>query len=227
MWELTPTVTSSLQMLGLAFVLSAAIGAEREYQNKDAGLRTHLLVGLGAALFTVVSAYGFADLIGDRPADPGRIAAQIVTGVGFLGAGVIFTRTNVVHGLTTAATVWLVAAVGMACGAELPLLAIAVTLAYLFFVPLLGAASRRLPLARWQRVLRLRYRAGEGVLRTVLATATDMGFDTAVLSSEKSADGMVEVRARFTGKPALHDLVTALSDVDGVHGVASAGAEDR
>src|SRR5690554_4390594 len=114
-------------MLGLAFVLSAAIGAEREYHNKDAGLRTHLLVGLGSALFTVVSAHGFADLLGDRPADPGRIAAQIVTGVGFLGAGVIFTRTNVVHGLTTAATIWLVAAVGMACGAELPLLAIATT----------------------------------------------------------------------------------------------------
>lgn len=219
----------ALGMLGLAFVLSAAIGAEREYQHKDAGLRTHLLVGLGSALFTVVSAHGFADLVGDRPADPGRIAAQIVTGVGFLGAGVIFTRTNVVHGLTTAATIWLVAAVGMACGAQLPLLAIATTVAYLVVVPLLGLATRRLPLARWQQVLHLRYRDGEGVLRTILATASDMGFETAVLGTETSdADGgVVEMRARFTGKPPLPELITALSEIDGVQGVAAPDDDGR
>ena len=221
MWQMTPVTTSALQMLGLAFVLSAAIGAEREYRNKDAGLRTHLLVGLGSALFTVVSAYGFADLIGDRPADPGRIAAQIVTGVGFLGAGVIFTRTNVVHGLTTAATIWLVAAVGMACGAELPIVAIAVTLAYLLFVPLLGFLTRRLPLASGPRVLRLRYRDGEGVLRSILTTATDLGFEAAVLSSDMpdGPEGTVVVRARFHGKPAIEDLIAAISPLDGVEGV--------
>lgn len=218
MWQLSPAVVVSLQMLGVAFVLSVAIGAEREYRHKDAGLRTHLLVGLGAALFTVVSAYGFGELTGDRPADPGRIAAQVVTGIGFLGAGVIFTRSTVVHGLTTAATIWLVAAVGMACGAQLPIVAIAVTVAYLVFVPLLGVITRRLPLAGGPRVLRLSYRDGEGVLRQVLATATDMGFQTAVLSSDRSED-LVHVQARFTGKPRGEDLVAALSEIDGVRRV--------
>src|SRR5690625_6275797 len=142
-------------MLGLTFVRSAAIGAEREYHHKDAGLRTHILVGLGAGLFTVVSAYGFAELFGERPADPGRIAAQVVTGIGFLGAGVIFTRSNVVHGLTTAATIWLVAADGSACGAGLPLLATAVTAAYLLLIPLLAMLTARMPRAPAQSVLLL------------------------------------------------------------------------
>lgn len=218
MWELSPAVGVSLQMLAVAFVLSAAIGAEREYHHKDAGLRTHLLVGVGAALFTVVSAYGFGELTGDRPSDPGRIAAQVVSGIGFLGAGVIFTRSTVVHGLTTAATIWLVAAVGMACGAQLPIVAIAVTLAYLIFVPLLAVAARRLPLAQGPRVLRLSYQDGQGVLRRVLATATDMGFQTSVLSSDRTED-LVHVQARFTGKPRGQDLVAVLSEIDGVQRV--------
>src|SRR5690606_8637567 len=219
MWELTPQVVDSLQMLGLAFVLSTVIGAEREYHHKDAGLRTHILVGLGSALFTVISAYGFPELTGDRRSDPGRIAAQIVTGIGFLGAGVIFTRSHVVHGLTTAATIWLAAAVGMACGAELPLVAVAVTVSYLVLIPLLGALTDRMPKAPGTSVLVLRYDDGHGVLRSVLTTATDLGYRAAVLSSDVLDSGLVEVRARFSGKPEQHELVTALSALDGVQRV--------
>jgi len=221
-WELSPDLAASLQMLGLSFLLSTAIGAEREYHHKDAGLRTHILVGLGSALFTVVSAYGFAELVGDRPSDPGRIAAQIVTGIGFLGAGVIFTRSNVVHGLTTAATIWLVAAVGMACGAGLPLVATAVTVGYLVLIPLLAKLTGLMPKAPGDSVLVLRYRDGHGVLRSVLTTATDLGYRAAVLSSDVIDSGLVEVRARFTGKPDQHELVTALSTLDGVERVAPA-----
>nr|WP_324650490.1 MgtC/SapB family protein [Georgenia sp. H159] len=220
---MTPDIADSLQMLGLSFVLSAVIGAEREYHHKDAGLRTHILVGLGSALFTVVSAYGFAELIGDRPADPGRIAAQVVTGIGFLGAGVIFTRSNVVHGLTTAATIWLVAAVGMACGAQLPLVATAVTLGYLVLIPLLGTLTARMPKAHADSVLALRYRDGQGVLRSILSTATDLGFRAAVLDVTETAEHTVEVRARFTGKPDQHELITTLSALDGVERVAAVG----
>jgi putative Mg2+ transporter-C (MgtC) family protein len=100
--------------LGLAAVLGAAIGAEREFRERQAGLRTHLVVSVGSALFTIVSAYGFAEF---RDVDPTRIAAQIVTGIGFLGAGAIIRQGLSVRGLTTAATLWLVAAVGMAAGA--------------------------------------------------------------------------------------------------------------
>jgi putative Mg2+ transporter-C (MgtC) family protein len=104
-----------LLRLFVAAALGAAIGLEREWRERQAGLRTHLLVCVGSALFTLVSAYGFSDW-GAR-VDPTRIAAQIVTGIGFLGAGAIIRQGLSVRGLTTAATLWLVAAIGMAIGA--------------------------------------------------------------------------------------------------------------
>ena len=97
------------------------IGFERELRDREAGIRTHLLVSLGSALFTIVSAYGFHEFLTSGGnivrTDPSRIAAQIVTGIGFLGAGAIIRSGLSVRGLTTAATLWVVAAIGMACGA--------------------------------------------------------------------------------------------------------------
>src|SRR6202453_4995774 len=115
--------------LGLALVLSAAIGLEREVRQKNAGLRTHTLVGVGAALFMLISKYGFTDVLepGLVVLDPSRMAAQIVSGVGFLGAGLIFVRRDSVRGLTTAAGIWVTAAVGCAAGAGLLVLAAFVT----------------------------------------------------------------------------------------------------
>jgi hypothetical protein len=112
---LTPLTASS----GSAFLLSAAIGLERKIRHKSAGLRTYTVVGTSAALFLLISKYGFTDvLVNDRVVlDPSRVAAQIVTGIGFIGAGLIFVREDSVKSLTTAATVWLVTGVGMACGA--------------------------------------------------------------------------------------------------------------
>ncbi|HEY6068544.1 MAG TPA: MgtC/SapB family protein [Gaiellaceae bacterium] len=111
----------SLLRLSLAAVLGGMIGAERELRDREAGLRTHLLVSLGSALFTIVGAYGFHAFLNSGAsvvrADPTRIAAQIVTGIGFLGAGAIIRHGLSVRGLTTAATLWVVAAVGMAAGA--------------------------------------------------------------------------------------------------------------
>jgi putative Mg2+ transporter-C (MgtC) family protein len=111
----------NLLRLSLAAVLGGAIGFERELRDREAGLRTHLLVCLGSALFTIVSAYGFREFLtsGDQVirADPTRIAAQIVTGIGFLGAGAIIRQGLSVRGLTTAATLWVAAAIGIAAGA--------------------------------------------------------------------------------------------------------------
>jgi putative Mg2+ transporter-C (MgtC) family protein len=105
----------------LAGVLGGAIGAEREIREREAGLRTHMLVAVGAALFTIVSAYAWSDFTfsqrGGITFDPTRIAAQIVTGIGFLGAGAIIRQGLSVRGLTTAASLWVVAAIGMASGA--------------------------------------------------------------------------------------------------------------
>lgn len=98
--------------LFVALLLGGIIGIEREFRSKDAGFRTHFLVALGSALFCIVSQYGFgADL-----KDSSRVAAQVVSGIGFLGAGTIIFRKNMVHGLTTAAGLWVTAAIGLACG---------------------------------------------------------------------------------------------------------------
>jgi putative Mg2+ transporter-C (MgtC) family protein len=107
-----------LARLSVAAGLGAAVGIERELRDREAGIRTHLAVSLGSALFTVVSAYGFTEFVAPgSPVDPTRIAAQIVTGIGFLGAGAIIRQGLSVRGLTTAATLWVVAAIGMAVGA--------------------------------------------------------------------------------------------------------------
>jgi putative Mg2+ transporter-C (MgtC) family protein len=107
--------------LAIAGGLGAAVGVERELRDREAGIRTHLLVSLGSALFTIVSAYGFHEFLSSGAAviraDPARIAAQIVTGIGFLGAGAIIREGLSVRGLTTAGSLWVVAGIGMASGA--------------------------------------------------------------------------------------------------------------
>ena len=111
----------ALLRIVLAAALGGAIGFERELREREAGLRTHMLVAVGSALFTIVSAYGFHEFLSSGAsvvrADPSRIAAQIVTGIGFLGAGAIIRQGLSVRGLTTAATLWVVAAIGLAVGA--------------------------------------------------------------------------------------------------------------
>ena len=97
----------------VAACLGLLIGSERKNRNKSAGIRTHVIVALGAALIMVVSKYGFMDV---EKADAARVAAQVVSGIGFLGAGVIFVRNNLVNGLTTAAGIWATAGVGLALG---------------------------------------------------------------------------------------------------------------
>jgi putative Mg2+ transporter-C (MgtC) family protein len=106
----------ALVRIGVAAGLGGVVGLERELDEKAAGLRTHMLVAVGSALFTLVGAYGFTDFP-SRQVDPTRVAAQVVTGIGFLGAGLIFRQGFTIRGLTTAASLWLVAAIGMAAGA--------------------------------------------------------------------------------------------------------------
>jgi MgtC family len=126
--SIVPPDRQGLKQLGelaLAFVLSSLIGIEREWRQKSAGLRTHALVGTGAALFVIVRKYGFTDVLGPHVIlDPSRVAAQIVSGIGFIGGGLIFVHGDAVRGLTTAAIVWITAAIGMACGAGLAILAL-------------------------------------------------------------------------------------------------------
>ena len=119
--------------LALAGVLGGVIGAEREYRGKVAGTRTHLLVALGSALMLLVSQHGFG-----AQGDPGRVAAQIVSGIGFIGAGAIMVDRQSVHGLTTAAGIWVAAGIGMATAAGLYGLAIATTILALVGLEVFG-----------------------------------------------------------------------------------------
>ena len=115
----------------VAALLGGAIGLEREYRAKEAGFRTHFLVALGSALFMIVSAYGFEGALASENHrwDVSRVAAQVVSGIGFIGAGTIIVHKseNVVRGLTTAAGVWVTAAIGLACGGGMYVLSIAST----------------------------------------------------------------------------------------------------
>lgn len=113
----------------LAAVLGGIIGLEREYRAKEAGFRTHFLVGLGAAVFMVLSKYGYDDVVKTELVrlDPSRIAAQVVSGIGFIGAGCIIFQKHVVRGLTTAAGLWVTSAIGLACGSGMYVLATAST----------------------------------------------------------------------------------------------------
>lgn len=162
----------------VALALCGVIGLEREWRQKSAGMRTHTLVGVGAALMMVVSKYGFFDVVGPEVSlDPSRVAAQIVSGIGFIGGGVIFVRRDIVRGLTTAATVWLAAGVGMAAGASLRLIALAVTVIYFIVVFGFNRIVRALPRSRFAfSVLRVTYQDGRGLLRTIVQMCTEKGY---------------------------------------------------
>jgi putative Mg2+ transporter-C (MgtC) family protein len=222
--ELGPTLTQAAD-LGLAFVLCALIGLEREASNKSAGLRTHTLVGFGAALFTLVGAWGFSSSIAPGgTVDPTRIAAQVVSGIGFIGGGVIFVRRDAVKGLTTAATVWLTAAVGMACGAGLRGLALLATIGHFLIVFGLAALARRLPRPRWATSqLALVYLDGYGVLRHVLLACSERGFTVSDVATHRPDDEPrhVGVILQLRGTGSINDLVGTLAELEGMVSVAT------
>jgi putative Mg2+ transporter-C (MgtC) family protein len=242
-----------LQELTLAFVLSALVGLEREIRQKSAGLRTYTLVGVSAALFMLISKYGFMDVLasGRSVVDPSRVAAQIVSGIGFIGGGVIFMRRDVVRGLTTAASVWLTAALGMACGAGLPILAIATTIGHFVIMFVFPKLLALLPKQRrTETKLRISYRDGRGLLRTILIACTNLRFSIDHVEIERegvfarnmeeahdNADeegteleplprrGDVTLCMSVKGKRPISHLIARLSDLDGVVGVGTVEGE--
>ena len=211
-----------LLRLVVAAALGGAIGLERELREREAGLRTHLLVSVGSAVFTLVSAYGFADFDygarGGITLDPTRIAAQIVTGIGFLGAGAIIRQGLSVRGLTTAATLWVVAAIGMATGAgyySAAVLGTAIVLVSLW--PLRIAAHQLL----------VRFRPEEGRLvvslppggsaAPVLAELERFGARLESLQLEDGAnERLVVARMHVDDRERGAEMVERVTDLDGV-----------
>lgn len=217
--------------LALALVLCSVIGVERELAAKSAGLRTHTLVGVGAAAFMLISKYGFADLLASEhiSLDPSRVAAQIVSGIGFIGGGLIFVRRDAVRGLTTAATVWVAAAVGTAAGAGLPLLAVAGTAAHYLvtrgYRPLARLLTRR---SSAPHAIHVTYLNGRGVLRIVLTRCTERGFSVAGMYVDREGgDGAsASVTLMLSGRGALAPLTSELSEIAGVLSVSTAPEDE-
>jgi putative Mg2+ transporter-C (MgtC) family protein len=216
--------------LFVAFGLTAVIGLERTIQGKSAGLRTQTIVGTSSALILMVSKYGFDDVLktGTIVLDPSRVAAQIVSGIGFLGAGIIITRRGAVHGLTTAATVWESAAVGMAVGAGLLLLAVAVVVLHFVSALALSVVERQLA-ARLRGTVRLNiiYQNGRGVLREVLRICGQRNWELTELDADAHDidDGEVRVTMTLSGSQMVH-ATQVLTGVDGVIAVLSAEEEE-
>ena len=222
--------------LGLALLLSSAIGLEREIGQKSAGLRTYTLVGVGAAVFMLVSIYGFHDALrqGHNVLDPSRVAAQIVSGIGFIGGGIIFVRRDTVRGLTTAAGVWVTAGVGMACGGDLPLIAISTTVIYMIVAFVYPFLVRVLPRSRFApSELRLVYIDGRGLLREALAECAQRGFAISDLEIKHERNGAndgdprhVTVALEIRGQGSVAELASGLNELDGVVGVYADDADE-
>lgn len=166
--------------LTLAAILGSLVGVERERLSWAAGLRTHMLVCVGSALVMVVSAFGFADVLGGPHVvlDPSRVGAQVVSGIGFLGAGTIIFRREVIRGLTTAASLWTVAAIGLAVGCGLYLAAASTTILILVILAGLKPIERRLWASRHPRALTLVIERGNVSLTHIeeILTAAAVGL---------------------------------------------------
>jgi putative Mg2+ transporter-C (MgtC) family protein len=219
--------TRQIIELFVAFGLTALIGLEREIQGKSAGLRTQTIVGTASALILLVSKYGFQDVLTPDlvVVDPSRVAAQIVSGIGFLGAGIIIFRRGSVHGLTTAAAVWESAAIGMAAGSGLLLLAVTVTamhfLIMLGFMPL----ARRLA-SRLSGTIRLHvvYADGQGILRRILEACGRREWQVTEVATDPPGEpigapaGHVGVQLTLSGAGVLKAPLL-LAEIEGVSGV--------
>lgn len=205
-----------LLRLVLALVLGGLIGLERESVEKPAGFRTHILVTLGAALFTLISREGFFG----SGADPARIASNIVVGIGFLGAGTIFRSGVIVQGLTTAASLWTSAAIGTAVGIGFYLGAVAATLLVMAVLIPFKALERRLP-RRGQATVEVMLvdQPGQlGKIGTVLG-AYNVNIDHVELSEKTDQRVTMSLAVRLPARVTREDVLVALGDLEGVEQV--------
>jgi putative Mg2+ transporter-C (MgtC) family protein len=208
--------------VGLAAALGGVIGLERELREREAGLRTHLLVSVGAALFTLVSAYAWTDWhFSNREGlvfDPTRIAAQVVTGIGFLGAGAIIRQGLSIRGLTTAATLWVVAAIGMAVGVGYYEAAIVTTALVLLSLWPLRVVAFRLSVRARPQDGRLAVELPSGASAvSVLEAVEQAGADVRSLEFEEEGDRRrIDMRVRLASGKTAAELIDSLTKTEDV-----------
>jgi putative Mg2+ transporter-C (MgtC) family protein len=206
----------------VAALLGSLVGLERHRTDHAAGMRTHMLVGLGSALFMIVSAYGFDRVI--RPEhvmlDPSRIAAQVVSGIGFLGAGTILRRNTEIHGLTTAASVWAVSAVGLAAGGGLYLAAVGATALVLLILTAIKPLEDRIASRSHRRTMTIR--GGRHVLPAIEAFIRRVDLELIGVQSRRDVapDGRrLDVTLGRVTDAKLLALLEHLQAIEGVHEV--------
>jgi putative Mg2+ transporter-C (MgtC) family protein len=212
-----------LLRLVVAAALGAAVGLERELRDQEAGLRTHMLVSLGAGLFTLVSAYGFSEFVRHgETVDPTRIAAQIVTGIGFIGAGAILRHGLSIRGLTTAATLWVVAAIGIAAGAGYWTAAvIAAALTIVLLEPLRVLITRTKLRGRWghRRLAVELDRSGSAA--AVFGALEELGVSVDSFSREDSEGGRrLSAAVNLPGTVDATAVISRLTRVEHVAGAS-------
>jgi putative Mg2+ transporter-C (MgtC) family protein len=188
--------------LGLATLLGGAIGLERELGGKPAGLRTNILICLGSVLYTHIS----IALMGADSPDPTRVAGQIVTGVGFIGAGTILHARGAIVGLTSAATIWVVAAIGVALGSGFYLEAVGTTLIVLAVLAGLGRVEKLVERQAMRRTITVHARQGPSVLEDLESLVRRAGLEvTGVASRQENVDLVIDFDIQ--GSKRLHDQV--------------------
>jgi len=215
-----------LLRLFLAIIMGGAVGIDRQRYEWAAGLRTHMLVCLGSALMMIVSAYGFADILTTEHVsfDPSRVAAQVVSGIGFLGAGtILFLKHEVVKGLTTAAGLWTVAGIGLAVGGGLYLAAAFTTILVLIILVLIKPYKKKLITERRQIEIQLKLdkRSVSLMQLETILDEKNILYTHLKLSNSKDDDtSTVEIRLnRSTPNKLMLELVETLNNLNGIKAV--------
>lgn len=204
----------------LGAVLGAVIGFERERDNQPAGLRTHMILVVGATLAMVLSVnLGYLFARPGTPADPARLAAQVISGIGFLGAGAILRYGFNVKGLTTATSLWTMAIVGMAVGAGYYLIGVFTTALMLVVLGLLNIIENRFVRTSVSRFISIQADYHKGVVKAVRQIVQEFSDDLVSFTIQKHFKNKrlrIQVVARISRDQTLEELIEALSDIDGV-----------
>lgn len=214
----SPSEIEAVARLALSFLLGAALGLERETHDRPAGLRTFILVSVGSTLVMIVS-IGMRDLFaGGANVDPGRIAAQVVTGIGFLGAGTILREGPFIRGLTTAAGLWVASAIGLAVGAGFYIIAAAATGLALISLTLLARVERSYIGGKGYGRVRVVTPDEPGQLGRITSALGERGVDIKDIRMSPKEDGLVEIdlRVRSPQKDALRLAIGAIMSLKGV-----------
>jgi len=204
--------------LTAALVAGGAIGFERERDSQPAGLRTHMILALGAALVTILS----VNIAIKFDSDPARLAAQVVSGIGFLGAGAILRFGLNVKGLTTASTLWTTAMVGMVIGYGYYLVALFAVVIMLFLLTLVERFEKKFVRINVLRTVVINVNDREGILREVRKTITKLADGIVVFNVQKSIKNKImrlEIVARFSRNEKLEDMMEVISSIDGVRSI--------